>query len=113
MTKQNQDFLMWSGDDKVITVTVYDNDDNVVNITGATITWQLSQNIDSSALITKTVGSGIALSDPVNGQFTITLEPADTASLAGRYYHEAQITDSSGDISTGLVGHATIKTDAI
>lgn len=113
MTKQSQDFLMWSGDDKVITVTVYDSDDVVVDITGATIAWQLSQNVDSAALITKTAGDGVVLSDPTNGQFTITLDPADTASLSGRYYHEAQITDSSGDISTGLVGHTTIKVDAI
>ena len=113
MTKQNQDFTIWSGDDKVITVTVYDNDDVIVDITAATITWQLSQNVNSAALITKTVGSGIALSDPTNGQFTVTLDPADTASLSGRYYHEAEITDSSGNVNTGLVGHATIKTDAI
>ena len=113
MTKQNQDFLMWSGDDKTITVTVYDNDDVVVDITGATITWELSLNVDSAALISKTVGSGITLSDPTNGVFTITLDPTDTDSLSGRYYHEAEITDSSGDISTALIGHATIKTDAI
>ena len=113
MTKQSQDFLMWSGDDKTITVTVYDNDDVVVDITGATITWELSQNVDSTALISKTVGSGITLSDPTNGIFTIALDPADTASLSGRYYHEAEITDAAGDVSTALVGHATINTDAI
>lgn len=113
MTYSNQDLLLWSGDDKVITVTVYDNDDAIVNITSATITWQLSHNVSSAALISKTVGSGISLSDPSNGQFTITLDPADTASLSGRYYHEAEITDIGGNVSTAMVGHATIKTDAI
>ena len=113
MTKQNQDFLMWSGDNKTITVTVYDNDDVVVDITNVAITWELSQNVDSVALISKTAGSGITLSDPTNGIFTITLDPANTGSLSGRYYHEAEITDLSGDISTVMVGHATIKTDAI
>ena len=110
MTKQNQDFLMWSGDDKVITVTVYDNDDDVVDVTGATITWRLSQNIESEALITKTVGDGIAISGHT---FILTLEPADTTSLSGRYYHEAEITDADGNVNTGMVGYATIKTDAI
>ena len=113
MTYINQHFVMWSGDDKVITVTVYDNDDDVVDITDATITWRLSQNVDSAALITKTVGDGITISDPTNGIFTITLEPSDTAPLSGRYYHECEITDATGDISTGAVGHATIQEDAI
>ena len=113
MTYASQDILIYSGDDKVITVTVYDNDDAIVDITGVTITWQLSQNVSSAALITKTVGSGITLSDPTSGVFTITLDPADTNSLSGRYYHECEITDSSSDVSTGFVGHATIKKDAI
>jgi hypothetical protein len=105
--------LVWSGDDKVITVTVYDNDDVVVDITSATITYQLSQNVKSAAIISKTVGSGITLTDPTSGVFTITFDPADTASLSGRYYHECEITDTSGDVSTGFVGYATIKEDAI
>lgn len=113
MTKINQDFLMWSGDTKHIVVTVVDGDGDVLNIAGAAISWVLQQNVDSLPLIAKSVDDGIILSDPAHGEFTIALAPANTANLSGRYYHEAEMTDAAGAVSTAMIGHATIRTDAI
>ena len=69
------------GEDKVWTVTL----DGNPNITGWAITFVLKKRLgDSSALITKTVGSGIVLTTPTTGIFTVTIAAADTnASTVG------------------------------
>ena len=78
MTTTAQNFTMWSGDDKTITVTLS------TDITGATINYAIAANVGSTALITKaTGGSGIAITDAANGIFTIDLDPSDTSRKAG------------------------------
>ena len=111
MTIVGQNYTMFSGDSKVITVTVTDADGAAVNLTGATISYVIFD--DGSATITKTVGSGITVTDAAAGTFTITLAASDTASLAGAYYHECQVTDSSGNISTIFTGTVTMNEDMI
>jgi len=57
---------------------------NVTAITGWAVTWtlkKLSQGSLGSALISKTVGSGVALTDTTNGIITVTIEDSDTDSL--------------------------------
>lgn len=114
MTKENQNFTMWSGDDKTLEVTVVDENGSVQDITGMTIDWHLARKVTTSALVQKaTGGSGIVISDGSAGVFQITLSAADTDDLSGKYYHEAQVTDSSGNISTVTVGTITINRDLI
>lgn len=116
MTKTNQDFTMWSGDDKTLTITVTDANDVVVDLTGASaLVWILKRSKHAAAiLVTKGLGAGVTITDAENGIFTVDLNPADTAALTqNNYYHEAQITDASGNISTLLIGTANIKFDAI
>ena len=108
MTTTAQNFTMWSGDDKTITVTLS------TDITGATINYAIAASVGSTALITKaTGGSGIAITDAANGIFTIDLDPSDTSSKAGVYYHECQVTDTSSVVSTVFVGSVTINADLI
>lgn len=114
-----QDFSMHSGDDRVLTVTVLDSAGSAVNITGGTITWALSKQAADAvepkgdALITKSTSvGGVTITDGPNGQCSVTLVEADTADLAGTYYHEMQVV-LSGDTSTVLYGTATIKKDLI
>ena len=115
---KEQDFSMHSGDDRVLQVTVRNPANAVVNISGATITWALSKKSASSvepkgsAIVTKTTSSGISITDAANGRCDVTLAEADTASLAGTYYHELQIV-LSGDTSTVMYGTVTIKKDLI
>lgn len=116
VTKLAQDFTMWSGDTRRLSITVDDGASPpvAINLTSSTIEWHLAKRLTSTvAILTKTVGGGIALTDPVNGVFEVTIDPADTADLSGEYYHEAEVTLSGGDKSTVLVGIATIKRDLI
>ncbi len=110
MTKQNQDFTMWQGEDKILEVTVKDESDVVVNLTGATIKWVLAPTVDGTVSITKeTGGSGIVITDATNGVFQVTINAADTASLEGTFYHEAEVTSSASKVSKVLIGKVIIR----
>lgn len=80
------------GEDAVITVTMTP----VTNITG----WALAFNIrrspdDPTALVTKTTLSGMSITNPSNGVFTITLDRADTRDLDYReLFFDIQRTDT-------------------
>lgn len=109
----DQNFEMHSGDTKDIEVSVLDELDAVVNITGATAVFILSNNPYSAAIITKSSGSGIVITDGVAGLLTITLDPADTAALAGAFYYEVELTDASSRVSTIVVGQINIRADVV
>lgn len=112
LTKQN--FTMHSGDDKTLQFTVKDQDGVVVDITGASITWAFAARVGATAIASKTVGSGITITDAAAGVFQVTIDAADTASLTGGVlYHEAQLVDSGGVKSTIAYGDMTILPDNI
>jgi hypothetical protein len=113
MTDEGQNFEMYAGESKVLTVTVKDEAAALIDLTGVSIEWIVKRfEDDVTGLITKTVGHGITLSNQVTdkGEFTITLAPADTESLGGAsYYHEAEVTDVGGNVSTVTRGIMTVK----
>ncbi len=113
-------FDMHRGDARVITFTVVDDKDVVVDITTATLLWVFSkQDEDASepqpkgvALLTKSIGSGITVTDAVNGEGEIALDSGDTVALTAQldYYQELQIT-LSGKPTTIMFGVITLKKD--
>ena len=92
MASKNQNFEIGKGADRVIEFTIELSAGVPQNITGATFTWKLvdyySQN---PPLVSKATGSGIAISDAVNGKVQLTLANADTATLLGRYVYEMRM----------------------
>lgn len=95
MTAMNQDVTMMTGDDIDIVVTIVDTAGAVVDITGATAAYTASLDTPFS----KSVGAGISLSDPTNGEMTISIVPADVPDNSGgtmgtalAYAHDARIT---------------------
>ena len=107
------DFSMFAGDSKAITVTVKDSLGAIVDLTGASITWEMSQyaqgTFSRTALLTKTLaGGGITCPAPTTGVFNVILDAVDTASLVGYFYQEAEVT-VSGDKYTVLAGHISIQ----
>lgn len=109
----------FSGDHANLNFTLTDDNDTALDLTGAlAIEWQLAQRVSSSsALITKTLGSGITITNASGGLITVALIPADTASLkspdGSPYYHECQVTDASGNVSTVTYGTFEIRQDKI
>ena len=105
-------FDMYSGNAKVLVFTVYDKPNGtVVNITGATpVKFQIFHDspVAADPVLSKDLTSGITLSSPTAGQFTVTLASADTAGFSGRYYYEAEVTDSSSRKETVATGYINI-----
>ncbi len=109
----DQNFEMVSGDTKDIVVTVLDELDQVVPIDGADVVFILSENEFSAALVTKTTGAGIVITNGPGGVFTVTLDSADTEDLIGEHYFEAEVTDVSNRVSTVAVGTIDIRKNVI
>jgi hypothetical protein len=107
------DFTLYQGDTRRIVVTVQDAAGQPVGLVGVAAKWQAApgtaDRFSPTAVITKEIGAGIEITDGVAGELTISLAPEDTAGLTGTYYHELQITDASGDITTVLTGTMTVR----
>ena len=105
---RNQDLITVSGDDLTLQVTVFNIDQTKKDLTGGSGTWNLTPEPGSADVkVTKT----ITLSDPTNGVFTVAVD--GTGNLFGDYYHEAQFTESGGDIGTVMRGWMRIDKDSV
>ena len=111
MTRPAQDVDMIAGDTVNLNVTIYDADNGGnKNIANSTIKWVLYDEATDTASLNKTLASGITITSGLLGQCTIALTPANTVSLTpGVYYHEVEVTDETGNVSTVLTGHITIN----
>lgn len=112
MNRQN--YEMVSGDTKLLIVTVTDDNGEVVDVSGASVTYVIA---DRETRVTKTTDSGITIGPdpdtPEQVAVLVTLAPADTEALAGLYGHEMQVTDTQGNVSTVLGGQVGIARDII
>ena len=109
MSHKVQNFQIHAGDSRELVVTVSDSQGAAVDLSGAAIAWQLARSAGAAApAVAKALGSGIVITDGPNGVFTVMLDPADSETLSGLYYHEAEVTDAAGQRSTVLSGVATV-----
>lgn len=108
---KNQNFSMFSGDTKNLIAKVTNEDNLPADLTGASAKWALKESIDSASnLIFKATPVDIFI---INNEVHIKLNPDDTKSLSGAYYHECEITDAAGNVSTIFFGMAIIKKSGI
>lgn len=109
MTAQQQDFEVFSGNDKVLRCTLVDDAGAPVSLAGILgAEWALAKTATGTAKITKTLGAGIAVFNEDGGVLDVTVTDDDLEPLAGEYYHELRVTDSSGKKTTVLYGDVTI-----
>lgn len=95
----------FKGTNFTINFTVKDATGAAQDITGWSLEYTMRRRaMDPEALVTKTVGSGITLTSPATGQGTITMLPADTASLRGRVFRHALRRTDSGFASSVIPG---------
>ena len=117
----DQDFTMVSGDSRRLLFRTYTDDtlQTRKDLTGSgSVRWEMHsappQDAGSAPLVQKSLTSGISITDPVNGEFLVIIDPADTEAIAaGFYYHEAEVIDSAGDVVTVAIGDVTMYADAI
>jgi len=115
MPATNQDITHYKGDDGQIRITAKDADGNAVDLTDATARWWMAKAVTSTGdniLIQKsTADGGIVISED-SGFWILTIEllPEDTESLTpGKWYHELEVVDAAGDISTMTIGKFILK----
>ncbi len=96
-------------------VEARNEDGSVIDLTGLTATaiaWRIGTDDRRATRITKTIGSGVTITDAAAGKFTLRLDPADTADLRPDLYaHAAEVTESGGDVTTVLRGCLDLKRD--
>jgi hypothetical protein len=111
MTETNQNFDIYQGDSKQVTFTVRDENGAALALAGYTATWVLYKDRDkaATAVLSKTIGDGLAVPTPSNGKVILTLAPAATETLAtGKYSHELEVVSGAGDVSTVTTGDVTV-----
>jgi len=110
MTTTAQNVTMWAGDTIVLEFAITDSaTDADKNLSGSSIRWVMV-GYTGIVVVDKSTGDGVTITNAVGGVFQVALEPADTEELPGGVYtHEAEVTDSLGNISTVATGEIMLK----
>jgi len=107
LTRERHNSVMTAGDSETCAATATDSAGTAIDLSGATITYQLTDG--ASVLVEKSLGDGITVTVAASGTFSVALDPADTTGLeAGTYWHSASITSSGGAVTTVLRGRLRI-----
>lgn len=102
---RDQDIQMVQGDNLTLRVTVRNTDNTLKDLTGGSVLWGFSRRGDLKSSVSGT------LSDPTNGVFAVAMP--DTSLFSANYCHEAQFTESGGDVGTVLRGTLRIDEDSV
>jgi hypothetical protein len=106
VTTLNQDILLFQGDSKNLTLTIYGEN---VNLVGNSIAWGLFRNESSNELLIKKQTSDNTIIIMDSTHFTIFLTGDDTKQLTpGTYYHECKMLDNYGHATTLFVGEMNV-----
>lgn len=87
------------------------------NLTGCSIRMTAKWNhadADSAAVFTRTVGSGITVTNAGGGLATVIVAPANTLSLPANtvnLYYDIQVTDAGSNVYTVNSGKLTVSPD--
>lgn len=93
------------GADFSTTVSLTDSNGDILNLTGYSAVGQIRKTYGSGT-VAATFGTALAAA---TGQVTLTLTDTVTAAMdSGRYVYDILITDSSGDKTRILEGHAVV-----
>ena len=110
-------FPMKAGDTKRLQMTITDKVGTPIDLTEAQIRWWASRGdalkFSRTPALQKSLGNGIEDMGLFEGQFVVTLAPSDTRELNGSYYHEVEITDAFGNVSTPISDSFTVTKDLI
>lgn len=113
MTTYAQDFEVYQGDTKQITIKVTNEAGAAKTLTSSTQAWKAYDG--ATVKISKAdVDISLVSVDGTDDAIRFTIDPSDTSSLtAGTYTHEAEVTDSSSNVSTVTRGTLTIRDDLV
>lgn len=94
---------MTCGDTETLNCTATDSAGAVINLTGYTITYRLTDG--TTTWVEKTTSDGISLTVAASGTFAVTLDPEDTEDLdAGTYWHACAVASAAEVVTTVFRG---------
>lgn len=106
------DWSFFAGDSVLAIFTVMNGtgDDAVaVNLDGLGITFEMRRDLESDAVVTKTVGDGIDIvGDGSAGQFRLTLTAAETAALTAFYIFTIRVSVDD-QVATSEIGRLQVR----
>lgn len=113
MASKNQNFEMYSGESKVLEVTVRKKNKILNNLRNMSVFWALkkSSHFSDGNLVEKTSANGIEITG--DGKILIKINEADTKKLKGNYYHVCRLVDVTGNSTIIFTGIATFKHSGI
>lgn len=97
---------IYSGDIVTVPFQVLDEDGDPLDLTGASelvvklFTIGTDGFPSGAALLSDNLAGDVDIDDAANGEASVDYAAADTASLAGRYWLEAKLTDAAGAVRT-------------
>jgi hypothetical protein len=101
---------IFQGNDRTIDVTVRDATGNALDLTNATLDYQLSPRDDESTqLVSLSDGGGINVTSAADGELEIVLTNTDTDLAPDIYVHELRVTLPSGKVFTVFHETVTVK----
>lgn len=116
MTEFAQDFEVFQGDAKEITIPITDEFGVAVDLTGSSQRWQAHEKENGPVVITKADANItiVSVAPDTSNAIRFSLVPADTQALEAKDYdHEAEIVDASANPSTVTRGTMTVRDDLI
>ena len=111
MTISGQNFEVYQGDNKEIIITVRDDNENIIDLTGYSVVWCVHNQRVTDIIFQKTtsLGEEITIPNPTSGEIIITLEGLDTHILTPKNYgHQCEIQDQFGNHATVTTGYMKI-----
>ncbi len=106
------DINFFTGDSVCFFFTVQNGDDppEPVNLSTLGIAFTIQRDLQSAAVITKTVGDGITVvGDGSSGQFKLILTAAETAALMAFYIYSIRLTTLDDQVATSQIGRLSVR----
>lgn len=88
MSRNIYNFEMTAGETRTLAMIARDNAGAIINLSGATIEWNMARTPSGGSQLTKS-GSIVSAAD---GSFSVALVAAETDSFSGDYWHQAKVT---------------------
>jgi len=101
-----RDLEFYNGEHWVINFQLNDGDDTDLDLTSSTVAWKLNSNA-GAAVMTRTIGDGITLTDPTTGLCSLIVTPTHQTN-AGIAANTVYVWSITATLPTGLV---TVQAD--
>lgn len=102
--------------DTIDLLVLVTRDNAAVDLTGADVWFTAKRSLrdaDVDAVVQKTIGNGIVVTDALAGEALVTIDPSDTNGFTRetRLFCDVQVIEPSGRITTVADGTLTITLD--